>query len=323
METRQLRYVVLLAETLHFGRAAELAYISQPAFSQQIARLERELKTKLFDRSSNRVRVTPAGALLVERATRLLAELDATEDQVRGLAEGAAGSLRVGVFADGAGEITPLMLSRFQRRFPDVRLRFSELSMTTQLDALITGAVDVAILRPPILDPGVELHALFAEPRVAVLPRGHPLAAGKDISVNDLVDEPFVTAAAGAPAGWGAFWRCDDDRGEPGRVVADMRSVAEGLAGVAYLGAVDTCPGATARHYAHPGVRYVPLRDGAYASVAVAHRRGDARATVRAFCTLAVAVARRHIAAVPRAVAPEAAPAGTPLPVRPARLRDR
>ncbi|MEA2269848.1 MAG: hypothetical protein QOC64_2458 [Solirubrobacteraceae bacterium] len=313
METRQLRYVVLLAETLHFGRAAELAYISQPAFSQQIARLERELQTKLFDRGSNRVRLTPAGELLVERAVGLLAQLDATEEQVRGLAEGTSGSLRIGVFADGAGEITPLVLSGYRRAFPDVRLTFSELSMTTQLEALVSGAVDLAILRPPIHDPNVELHVLFAEPRMAVLPRDHPLARVADVSVLDLVDEPFVTAAAGAPDGWGAFWRCDDDRGEPGRVVADMSSIAEGLASVAYLGAVDTCPGATARHYAHPGVAYVPLRDGGYASVAVAHRRGDERPAIGAFCALATEVARRQIAMVPRAVAPGAAPDGTPL----------
>ncbi|MEY2532582.1 MAG: hypothetical protein QOF29_492 [bacterium] len=313
METRQLRYVLLLAETLHFGRAAELAFISQSAFSQQIARLERELQAKLFDRSSNRVRLTPAGELLVERAAGLLAQLDAAEEQVRGLADGTAGALRVGVFADGAGEITPLVLSGFQRAFPHVHLTFSELTMTTQLEALVSGAVDLAILRPPIQDPGVQLHLLFAEPRVAVLPREHPLAGAADVSVLDLVDEPFVTAAAGAPDGWGAFWRCDDDRGEPGRVVADMTSIAEGLAGVAYLGAVDTCPGATARHYAHPGVAYVPLRDGGYASVAVAHRRGDERPAVSAFCALATAVARRHIATVPRAVAPDEAPGGTPL----------
>jgi DNA-binding transcriptional LysR family regulator len=303
METRQLRYVVLLAETLHFGRAAEMAYISQPAFSQQIARLERELKSKLFDRSANRVRLTAAGELLVERAVGLLADLDATEEQVRGLADGTAGALRVGVFADGAGEITPLVLAGYRDAFPDVRLAFSELSMTTQLEALVTGAVDVAILRPPIHDARVELHVLFAEPRVAVLPREHPLAGAADVSVLDLVDEPFVTAAAGAPDGWGAFWRCDDDRGEPGRVVADMTSVAEGLASVAYLGAVDTCPGATARQYAHPGVTYVPLRDAGYASVAVAHRRGDERPAITAFCALAADVARRRIGVVPGAVA--------------------
>jgi DNA-binding transcriptional LysR family regulator len=312
METRQLRYVVLLAETLHFGRAAELAYISQPAFSQQIARLERELGTRLFDRSSNRVRLTPAGELLVERATRLLAELDAAEAQVRRVAEGAAGALRVGVFADGAGELTPLLLSHFRRASPETKLVFRELSMTTQLEALTDGAVDVAILRAPIRHPDVELHALFAEPRMAILPRGHALASRAEVSVEDLVDEPFVTAADDAPVGWGAFWRCDADRGRPGRVVAEMTSVEEGLAGVAYLGAVDTCPSATARHYAHPGVAYVPLRDGAYATVAVAHRRGDDRPAVSAFCTVATEVARRRLSVVPTAVAPADAPIGTP-----------
>jgi DNA-binding transcriptional LysR family regulator len=305
MEMRQLRYVVLLAETLHFGRAAEHAYISQPAFSQQIARLERELGTRLFDRSSNRVSLTPAGELLVERAVELLGRLHGIEVEVRDLAEGPVRSLRVGVFADGVAELTPLVFAGYRRAFPDVSLTFTELSMTSQLEALTSDQVDVALLRGPIDDEQIELDVLLSEPRVAVLPDQHPLAEAPSLSVLDLIDEPFVAAAAGAPEGWGAFWRCDDERGEPARVVARMSSVVEGLATVAHLGAVDTCPAGTARHYPYPGVTYVPLCDAGPTSAAVAHRRADERPAVSAFCALASEVARQHVDLVPLAAAPE------------------
>jgi DNA-binding transcriptional LysR family regulator len=316
MELRQLRYAVLLAETLHFGRAAERAYISQPSFSQHIARLERELGTQLFDRASNRVQLTDAGRLLVERAAALLTEMDAAAADVRALAEDARGALRVGVFADGAGEITPLLLKAYRRLCPDVQLSFVELSMTTQVDALTSGRIDVAILRPPVPDVELDLDVLFAEPRVAILAADHPLAERDDVSVQDLLDEPFVTAGAAAPAGWGAFWRCDVARGDAGRIVAEMSSVAEGLASVAYLGAVDTCPAATARHYPHPGVAYVPLRDGGYTSVAIARRHGDDRAHVRAFASGTIEITRRHMHVVPLAIPADTAPSGTPLPAR-------
>lgn len=301
MEVRQLRYAVLLAETLHFGRAAERAFISQPAFSQQIARLERELGTKLFDRSSNRVALTTAGRLLVERAERMLEQLEATEADIRDLSQGAAGVLRVGIFGEGAGELTPLILDSYMRALPHVKLTFEELSMTNQVQALVEEDVDVAILRPPIADPRLALHTLFTEPRVAVLPNGHPLTDAPSLSVVDLIDEPFVSAAAGVPDEWGAFWRCDHDRGTPGRISANMRSIAEGLAAVAYLGAVDTFPAAAARHYPYPGVCYVPLTDATPATVAVAQRRHDHRQTVAAFCVNATTIARDCLGVVPGA----------------------
>jgi len=314
MEVRQLRYAVALAETLHFGRAAERMFITQPAFSQHIARLESELGTPLFERSANRVRLTPAGEAFVARAQRVLAELAATEEEVRDIAGGSAGVLRVGIFAEGAGELMPLIFGAYREAFPRVELRFAELTMGTQVASLVDGAVDVAFLRPPIPDPRVELQALFAEPRVAVLPERHALADADSLSVSDLIDEPFAAAALPAPPRWSSFWCCDDDRGEPGRMAARVGSVGESLAAIAHLGAVDTFPASAARRFSYPGVRYVPLRDGAFTPSAIARRADDDRPLIEGFRAIAARMAERHLAAVPDAVAPEQAPQGTPLP---------
>ncbi len=314
MDVRHLRYAVTLAETLHFGRAAERMFITQSAFSQHIARLERELGAQLFERGSNRVRVTPAGEAFVLRAERLLAELAATEADVRQIAAGASGVLVVGVFAEALGELMPVVFHAYRDAYPGVALRFVELNMVTQISALVDGRVDVVFLRPPISDPRIELRPLYAEPRVAVVSAHHPLADADSISVADLIDEPFAAAAFPAPARWSSFWACDDDRGEPSRTAAGVTSVGESLSAVAFLDAVDTYPASGARRYAHPGVRYVSLRDGAYTSIGVATRAGDERPLVTGFRELAERVVRRHLELVPMAVLPEAAPPGTPLP---------
>lgn len=300
MDLRQLRYAVTLAETLSFRRAAELQHITQSTFSEQIARLEREVGARLFDRDSHRVQLTVAGALFVDRATKVLADMRETTRDVREIHHGASGTLRVGVFAEGAGELTPLLVEAFRRASPSVAVSFAELSIPMQVSALLGDEVDVAIVRPPILDDRLVLEELFHEPRAAVLPEHHPFSGRASLAVEDLLDDPVIVAPM--PVAWGAFWSCDDERGEPGRVAATVSSVAESLAAVAYLGAVDTVPASAARHFRHPGIRYVPITDARPASVAVARRRDEGRASVRAFCEAAVLVARRNLGVVPGAV---------------------
>ncbi|WP_169747799.1 LysR substrate-binding domain-containing protein [Pseudonocardia acaciae] len=309
MELRQLRYAVTLADTLHFGRAAEREYIAQSTFSQQIARLEHELGVLLFDRNSKRVSPTAAGELFVRHARQILAALAAMESEVR-----ASTTLRVGVFAEGAGELTPLIFQAFRDTYPGTALHIVELSFADQVERLATGDVDVAILRPPLSDPRLALRVLFAEPCFVGLPVNHPAATTASLSVADLDGERCVDATA-SPVPWNRFWRYDEAApgSPPARAVASG-SVAESLAAIGYLGAVDIFPASATRRYPHPGVAYVPLRDHGYACVAVAHRRGDTRALVREFGELAAKVSRDNLDVVPLAVPPEHAPPGTPLP---------
>jgi DNA-binding transcriptional LysR family regulator len=304
VELRQLRYAVALAETLHFGRAARRLYLTQSALSQQIARLERELGTTLFDRSSHHVRLTPAGEVLVERARRLLADVDAVHSDVLAAAEGQRGTLRVGVFAEAAAELTPLILDGASQALPGVRLVVRELSMTDQVRQLLEGDVDVAILHPPVDTPEVHVEVLFEEPRVALVRSDHALASSRTARVADLLDEPFALAAPGAPDKWRSFWSVDDDRGGPGRAGAEVTSVWEAMLAVAHLGAVDTFPTSALRCFRYPGVTPVPLEDASYATVGVATRAGERHPAVLAFTAVARRMAAEHIDRVPLAVAP-------------------
>jgi DNA-binding transcriptional LysR family regulator len=313
METRHLRYVLTLSETLHFGRAAEREHITQSAFSQQVAKLEAEIGAKLFERRSNRVSLTPAGETFMPRAEEMLWQLRGAEEEARHIGAGAAGVLRIGIFPSVGGELTPLIVSAYRDTFTEVTPSFVELSMATQVDALANGRVDVAILTTPIQDPRLELALLFAEPRFAAVSKRHPLADAESINVGDLLDEPFAVAGDPAPQAWSSFWCCDPERGEPGRAAARVTSVTESLAAVSHLGAVDTFPAAGTRYFSHPDVAYVRIRDGAYAGTAVAWRVDDDRPMVRGFRRIAELVSREHLSVVHLAVPPDEAPDGAAL----------
>ncbi|MEV4732369.1 LysR family transcriptional regulator [Saccharopolyspora sp. NPDC049426] len=305
METRQLRYVVRLAETLHFGRAANLEHIAQSAFSGHVARLERELGVQLFDRSHHRVSLTPAGTAFVERAEQVLAQLTEAAAEARAQATSEHQVLRIGTFAQAAGELLPTILSVFQQIRPDVRIEFTELTMIDQLEKLVAGDIDVAAVHAPFEDQRVVLKPIFTEPRLAAVSRRHSLADAASISVDDLLDESFALADPHAPPGWAAYWACDERRGEPGKVAAQVRSVGECLMAISSLDAVDTVPETTTRFFQHPGVTYVPLSDDtAPATVNVATRREDRRQHVQAFQTAVDQAISGHLGLVPNACAP-------------------
>lgn len=306
MELRQLKYAVALADTLHFGRAAESQFITQSALSQQISRLERELGTPLFERSSHFVRVTPAGEMFISKARQILQDSEAVKAEVKRLAKGLVGHLRIGQFAEGAGELTPWIIRSFRDAYPQVELSMMELPMDNQVDLIESGQVDVAFVRAPFGDDRVVLARLFEEPRVVVLPSDHQLAEASTLSVAEILDEPFISGPESTPAQWRSFWSCDQERGEaPRKLLGTMNSVSEGLAAVAYLGGIDTIPTSASRIYAFPGVTYVPLTDAALSVSAVARRRNNDSPLVRAFQEVAREVCRSHIHLVPQAVLPD------------------
>lgn len=303
MDVRQLQYALALADTLHFGRAAQNMHIAQSAFSAQIARLERQVGAPLFDRSSNRVTVTPAGEAFLPRARAILTEVAAASVEAQVIHTSALEKLRVGLFCESAGELTPLIVAAVRDALPNVQLAFRELSMVDQVDALLTDKVDVAFMRAPIAHAGIDLVRLFSEPRYAAIGSTHELASHSSVTMDQLTDQPFAVAAPEAPAQWRAYWACDDVRGEPGRVAAQVTNVNESLNAIAYSGAVDTFPGAATRFLRFPGVTYRPLVDATFSTLAIACRRGDHRATVASFVHISQQLAATSLDVVPEAVA--------------------
>ena len=193
MELRQLRYFVVVAEELHFRRAAARLHISQPPLSQQIRQLEDELGYSLLTRTRRRVELTPAGEAFLRDARALLSELDGAVETARRIDAGQTGRLRVNFVGSALLSIVPGIVQRFRDARPSVEIELHERSTIEQLRAISAGVVDVGLVRPPIEDvPDVRTETVLTERTVAALPAGHELASLRRIPLRRLGSEPLV-----------------------------------------------------------------------------------------------------------------------------------
>ncbi len=307
-ELRVLRYFVAVAEELHFGRAAARLHISQPSLSVQIRKLEHTLGAQLLERTSRRVELTPAGVVLLEEAHRLLVGVERLTAATRqAAANGGGGSLLVGFQANAAAELTPRILAAFQARCPRVQLEMRSHDFADPYVGLATGSVDVAFVRPPVLvQSWLSMETLFVEPRVLVTSSESPLATRDRVTVEDVVDQPFVGRRA--PEYWRDFWLAVDSRGpHTVRLGAEVVSVDECFEAILSRRGVAFTQASTQRYYDRPGLAFVPVEGLPPSPVAIAWRNDMEAQPVRDFVDTA-----RVLAALD--LVPSATPAvGTPL----------
>ncbi|KWR70620.1 LysR family transcriptional regulator [Arthrobacter sp. W1] len=192
MELRQLRYFIAVAEEMHFNRAAERLHIAQPALSQQIQRLERNLKTQLFVRTTRSVEITDTGRVLLEAARRVVSEADRAQSQVELATQGTTGLLRVGFVSSAALFMLPVMVNRMHEQLPQVRFQLQENTTERQVQELLEGQLDVGIVREiePIY--GITAIALRRESLIVAVPESHPLAGRSNAPLAELAGEEFV-----------------------------------------------------------------------------------------------------------------------------------
>lgn len=195
MEFRHLRYFLVLAEELHFGRAAQRLAISQPPLSLNIQQLESSVGAQLFDRNSRGVRLTPAGEALVPRARALLEQAQEAARHARDVGRGLEGRLHLGFVGAMLYRGLPQLLRRFQTEHPRLRLVLRELNSQDQLIELAHGQLDVGFVHNTRLPSGVSQLLYAREPFVCCLPHDHPLARKRRIDLVTLQDEPFVLFA--------------------------------------------------------------------------------------------------------------------------------
>lgn len=195
MELRHLRYFIVVAEELHFGRAAERLGISQPPLSQQIQALEEEIGARLFERTNRRVELTDAGRLFLDESRQVLAQVDKAVLLARRAHLGELGELKIGFTSSAPFTSTiPSSIHAFRKAYPDVHLDLQEMSSRQVLKALLEESLQVGVIRPLALPDAVHWVELFREPLVAVLRADHPLAAGSEdgLAIAALAEEPFV-----------------------------------------------------------------------------------------------------------------------------------
>ncbi|GAB3493230.1 LysR family transcriptional regulator [Nocardiopsis coralliicola] len=189
----QLHAFAVLAEELHFGRAAARLGIAQPPLSQQIRRLEDRIGYPLFSREPGRIGLTSAGRALLPAARHALSGLAEGLAAAREAGSGRSGRLRIGFAASLSLTVLPGLLRTFRERSPNVDLDIREMTTAPQLDALRERAIDIGLLRePPSADAELEFETVLDERFVAVLPAAHPLAVQQAVRVEELADCPFV-----------------------------------------------------------------------------------------------------------------------------------
>ena len=194
MNMRRLECFMAVAECLNFTAAAKRVFIGQSALSQQIAALEDELGTKLFDRTKHSVRMTIAGEILYTESRAIFSQIDEAIQKVRLANSGSLGSLKIGFLAMVVIPFLPQVAAAFLRRHPRIDLNLLPLYQGKIQEDLINGKLDLAFTRPHGLpDPGFVCQTVYADTLAVAMRHDHPLASHDRINFSLLASEPFIT----------------------------------------------------------------------------------------------------------------------------------
>lgn len=200
MDLRLLRYFAVLADELHFGRAAARLHISQPPLSKQIRLLEEELGTPLFLRSQRRVELTAAGLALKAQAALVFRQVDQALDITRQAGMGLWGPLRIGVISSVMAGSLPQCLKAFQKRCPEVQWSLHELQPSTQIEELRQRKLDICLNRAEYSDHELVSEALGTEAMAVVMAQEHAMARCKSIRLAELAQQRFISFRRGQSA---------------------------------------------------------------------------------------------------------------------------
>ena len=193
MELRHIRSFLSIAETLHFGRTAELIHISQPALSLQIRALEEEVGVRLFERNRRKTTLTAAGAAFRDDAAAALSQLEQATRRAKSAANGKLGLLRIGFVSTAGSEIVPNIVREFRQLNPAVEFSLRNILTAEQVHMLETGSLDIGFLRVPIGGhAALDIVVVHREPFVLVVPSSHKLAKRKRVWLREVAGQDFV-----------------------------------------------------------------------------------------------------------------------------------
>ena len=193
MELRQIRSFLSIAETLHFGRTAELIHLSQPALSLQIRALEEEVGVRLLERNRRKTTLTTAGSAFRDDAAAALSQLEQAIRRARLAASGKLGLLRIGFVSTVGSEIVPNIVRRFRKSNPEVEFSLRNILTAEQVQMLESGSLDVGFLRMPIgEESALDVVTVHREPFVLVVSSSHKLAKKKRVRLREVAGQDFV-----------------------------------------------------------------------------------------------------------------------------------
>jgi LysR family hydrogen peroxide-inducible transcriptional activator len=209
MEMHQLRYMVAVARTGNFSRAAEQCHVSQPSLSQQVQKLEQELGERLFDRMKRATKLTAHGAAFLPRAERILEEVDAAKREASDAHNLMRGTITIGALPTIAPYILPGAMVEFTRKYPGVEIVVQEDTTAQLLKHLAVCEIDFALASEPIHDPRLEVRELMEEELLLALPPGHRLTRKRTVKASDLERERLIVMKEGHCLGEQVLRFCD------------------------------------------------------------------------------------------------------------------
>jgi DNA-binding transcriptional LysR family regulator len=266
MEFRHLRYFVVLADELHFGRAARRLAISQPPLSLNIQQLEGSLGVTLFERNSKGVKLTPAGIAFRESALRLLAETEQAKDMAQQVAKGVMSRVRVGFVGSMLFRDMPERLTTFQKSQPRVEIVLTELNSAEQIDALLRGQIDLGFVHTERVPRELKKMLYRSEPFVCCVPEEHRVAAEKMVMLDTLSAEPFILFAKSAsPDYYERILALCTEQGLQPRVRHEVRHWLSVVSLVSKGMGIALVPRAL-MHSGIAGVRFLPIPQSRYVS---------------------------------------------------------
>ncbi|WP_065965660.1 LysR family transcriptional regulator [Streptomyces sparsogenes] len=282
---RDLRYFLAVAEELNFTRAAERMFVSQPALSKQIRRLEELLRVRLFDRDRRTVVLTAPGRALLPRARELVRVWDEARRAVGEAAAAEAAVLTVGVSSSVGRGLLPAARARFAERRPHWRIRVRQVDWEDPTAGLAGGGeADLALVWLPV--PGQEdlsVRVVATEPRWVALPAGHRLAGRAEVAFSELLDEPFLALPESAGP-LRDYWLALEERaGHPVRIGSVVSNADETFEAVEEGSGVVLLAAGNAAIYRRPGVVTLPVGGLSPSRLALAWRPDDHRPAVRDF----------------------------------------
>jgi len=276
MELRQLRYFLAVAEDLHFTHAAERLHVAQPALSQQISQLEREVGAKLLERTSRSVVLTSAGEMFRKRATIAIEQLERAAADAGTLGRGEAGVISLGFVSAAVVNILPIMLRWFHQEVPAAVVDLRELEPSEQIESIRQRHLDIGLLHANIESPELASMVVAREKLIVALPENHPAACKEQVELRTLSKEKILLPRRHAFPGFYelVIHACQEEGFEPAclqptNLLQTAVALVAGELGIALVPE-------SFRHNLHvPGVVYKPLAEPAPVAEMIAVWRED------------------------------------------------
>lgn len=226
MNIRDLKYIITVAETRHFGHAAQKCFVSQPTLSGQIKKLEEELGVAIFERTNRSVEVTPIGESIIAHARQIMEQVETIERLAQAQQDPLAGPLRLGAIPTLSPYLMPLILKPLKDAHPQLKLVLSEEMTDTLLQRLQNHEIDAALLATPVDEPDLASEALFEEPFWLAHPRDHALYNKQEITQSDLDNTDLLLLAEGHCLAQQARELCHMTERQAQGEMADLRAAS-------------------------------------------------------------------------------------------------